>query len=117
MEKKNKSGFVRVGSLSLTLLVLITLMYFKGIFKRSKAKADPVQQAYLDFCAKLERIGFVRGPYQGPTDYANMVLEVRHDLKGRVLEIIHLYVRLRYANRGSREDLKTLKTLVNQFKP
>jgi hypothetical protein len=92
-------------------------MYFKGIFKRSKTKADSLQQAYLDFCEKLERIGLVRGPYQGPIDYVNMVLEVRHDLKRRVLEIIHLYVRLRYANRGSREDLKTLKKLVKQFKP
>jgi len=95
----------------------MTLMYFRGIFKRSTAKADSVQQAYLDFCEKLERIGLVRGPYQGPIDYANMVLEMRHDLKGRVLEIIHLYVCLRYTNRGSREDLKNLKTLVKQFKP
>ncbi|MGD8285448.1 MAG: DUF3488 and transglutaminase-like domain-containing protein [Desulfobacterales bacterium] len=117
VDAETRSGFVKVGSLSLTLLGFITLMYFKGIFKRSKTKADSLQQAYLDFCEKLERIGLVRLPYQGPIDYVNMVLEVRHDLKRRVLEIIHLYVRLRYANRGSREDLKTLKKLVKQFKP
>jgi len=117
VDAETRSGFVKVGSLSLTLLGLITMAYFRGIFKRSKAKADTVQQAYLEFCAKLEQIGLVREPYQGPTDYAKTVLAVRRDLKGRVLEIIHLYVRLRYTRGGNKEDQNTLKILVKQFKP
>jgi hypothetical protein len=46
-----------------------------------------------------------------------MVVAVRQDLKTAVLDIVALYVFLRYDRGGNPDDLKRLKVLVGQFSP
>jgi len=103
--------------LAVAALALIALFYFLNISKNPAANGDAVQKAYLSFSAKLTRRGFARKPSQGPLDYASMVAAARPDLEACVLEIVGLYIRLRYARGGGREDVKRLKAMVRQFDP
>jgi hypothetical protein len=56
-------------------------------------------------------------PSQGPLDFSEMVIAVRNDLQISVLKIVGLYVSLRYAGKGNKDDLKRFKVLVRQFSP
>jgi hypothetical protein len=46
-----------------------------------------------------------------------MVVGLRRDLATSVGEIINLYIRLRYARGGSRDDRKRFTAMVRQFDP
>jgi len=112
----------RIGlAISLILAVaamgLITLGYFLILSKQGALQQDAVQKSYLKFCAKLARTGLVRRPFQGPLDYSAMVMALRHDLKPSVVDIVTLYIRLRYGRGGDRGDINRLKTMVKQFDP
>lgn len=112
-----RKGLTTAIILATAAMMLIALCYFLRISKKAAAKQDAVQKAYLAFCAKLARIGLARKPSQGPLDYSAMVVGLRQDLKTSVLEIINLYIRLRYARGGNPDDRKRLKILVRQFDP
>lgn len=71
----------------------------------------------MKFCDKLDRIGLAKTPSQGPLDFTETVIAVRKDLKTSVLDIVNLYIHLRYAGNGNKDDLKRLKILVRQFSP
>ena len=73
--------------------------------------------AYLEFCAKLDRIGLPKGPAQGPMDYMTDVISARKDLEDSVREIIRLYIDLRYGRPGDEASLTKFRSLVRQFKP
>jgi hypothetical protein len=98
-------------------LGLISLFYFLTTSKKPAAKGDAVQKAYLSFSTKLTRRGFARKPSQGPLAYASMVAAGRPDLETRVLDIVSLYIQLRYGRGGDKEDIKRLKAMVRQFDP
>lgn len=112
-----RKGLAAVGILAAAAMGLISLFYFLSLSKNAAAKQDAVQKCYLAFCAKLTRRGFTRKPSQGPLDYAAMVTARRRDLKTSVLEIVNLYIYLRYGRGGNKEDIKRLKVLVRQFNP
>jgi len=112
-----RKGLTTAIILATAAMSLISFCYFLRISKKSAARQDAVQSAYLAFCAKLARIGLARQPSQGPLDYTAMVVALRRDLKASVFEIIDLYIRLRYARDGNKDDCKRLKILVRQFRP
>jgi hypothetical protein len=112
-----RKGLATAIILATAAMILIALCYFLRISKKTAARQDAVQLAYLAFCAKLARIGLARKPSQGPLDYTAMVVARRGDLKAGVIEIITLYIRLRYARNGNEDDRKRLKILVKQFDP
>ncbi len=113
-----RDGLITAIILATAAMMIIALCYFLRISKKAVARQDAVQKAYLAFCAKLARAGLARKPSQGPLDYSAMVVALRRDLKASVLEIIDLYIRLRYARRnGNRDDRKRLKILVKHFSP
>jgi len=103
--------------LGLGLTGVLAAAYFFRFSGKLISKTDEVQQVYLRFCGKLDRIGLARRPFQGPLDFSEMVIAARQDLKKGVGDIIALYVGLRYANGGSRDDLRRLRVLVKQFRP
>jgi len=45
------------------------------------------------------------------------VAALRPDLKTSVLDIVNLYIRLRYGRSGDRDDGKCLKKMVRKFDP
>lgn len=112
-----RKGLAAAIILATAAMILIALCYFIGTSKKAAAKQDAVQKAYLAFCAKLARIGLARKPSQGPLDYTATVVALRQDLKTSVLDIINLYIRLRYGRGGNRGDRKRLKAMVRQFNP
>ena len=112
-----RQGLAAAVVLAAAAMGLISLFYFLSLSKKAAAERDAVQKSYLAFCAKLTRRGFARKPSQGPLDFAWMVAAARRDLKTSVLDIVNLYIRLRYGRGGSKDDLKRLKLLVRQFNP
>jgi transglutaminase-like putative cysteine protease len=116
--RANSRQGLAVAIILTTILIGLTALFcFLWISKSGRAKKDAVQKAYLSFCARLARVGLVRRPSQGPLDYADMVKAVRRDLYTGVIDIVELYIHLRYGRGGNIEDLKRLKVLVKQFDP
>lgn len=113
----SRRGLATAIILATAAIILIALLYFLNTSKKAVLKQDAVQKAYLTFCAKLERIELARKPSQGPLDYTSMVVALRQDLKTSVLDIVNLYIRLRYGRGGDRDDRKRLKEMVKQFDP
>ncbi len=99
------------------LIGALTVLYFLRFRGRPAGKTETVKHIYMKFCDKLDRIGLTRRPSQGPLDFTAMVIAVRKDLKASVLDIVNLYISLRYAGNGNRQDLQRLKTLVRKFSP
>jgi len=97
--------------------VLFLLLFFRIKGRRSPGTTDAIQRVYLKFCRKLERIGMARRPSQGPLDYTETAIAFRNDLKASILDIVKLYISLRYAGNDSKDDLTRLKALVKQFRP
>ncbi len=112
-----RKGLATAIFLAVTAMWLMALFYFLSISKKSTTKKDVVKQAYLTFCAKLERIGLARMASQGPLDYTSMVVALRRDLKTSVVDVVNLYIRLRYGRGGDRDDMKRLKVMVKHFNP
>ena len=112
-----RMGLAAAMILAVAALGLTALFYFRGSLKKPAAAGDAVQKAYRSFAAKLSRRGLARQPSQGPLDYASRVAAARPDLEACVLEIVELYIRLRYGRGGSRDDIRRLKILVRRFDP
>lgn len=107
-----------------TFLAIVGALIMAGavlsfrLFKRAGTKRpDPVQRAYLKFCAKLEKAGFPKRPDQGPMDYAGEIGRKKESLKEHVDEIIDLYIILRYTRKGNEKYLRKYMLLVNHFDP
>jgi transglutaminase-like putative cysteine protease len=111
------AGSAKAFVLGIGIMGSLSLLYFLGTMGRPAARQDAVQHVYLKFCAKLDRIGLARMPSQGPLDFTEMVIAVRNDLQTSVLDIVNLYISLRYAGGGNKDDLKRLKGLVKRFNP
>ncbi len=80
---------------------------------------DPVQRAWLAFCAKLGRSGCPRDPAEGPLSFASRVA-ARFPERAQAVEAIGaLYTDLRYGPRratAAPQQVVRLKALVRQFK-
>jgi transglutaminase-like putative cysteine protease len=111
------AGLAKAFILGIGLIGGLTLIYFFRYIGKAPEKMNAVQHAYLKFCGKLDRIGLARTPSQGPLDFTKMVIAVRKDLETSILDIVNLYISLRYAGNANMDDLKRLKVLVRQFSP
>jgi hypothetical protein len=100
-----------------TISVLFLLLFFRIKGRRPPGTIDYTQEVYLKFCQKLDRVGVARRPSQGPLDYAETAIALRNDLKASILDIVKLYISLRYAGNDSKDDVRRLKVLVRQFRP
>jgi len=79
--------------------------------------ADPVQKAWLAFCAKLARKGLVRAPAEGPLDYATRASAALPEQSTAVRDIARLYVELRYGREASNDAVAEFKRRVRAFRP
>jgi len=111
------AGLAKTIILGIGLIGALAVLYFFRFLGRPPGKTDTVQHTYLKFCDKLDRIGLAKTPSQGPLDFTETVIAVRKDLKTSVLDIVNLYIHLRYAGNGNKDDLQRLKVLVRQFSP
>ena len=111
------AGLAKTIMLGIGLLGALSTLYFFRFIGKPPGQTDTVQNIYLKFCDKLDRIGLPRRPSQGPLDFAETVIAVRKDLKTRILDIANLYIYLRYAGNGNEDDVKRFKMLVKRFSP
>ena len=79
-------------------------------------RADPVQGAWLAFCAKLARAGLARAGCEGPLDFTSRALSRFPARAGDLRTISQLYVDLRYGGRADRQALARLRSLVRSFR-
>jgi transglutaminase-like putative cysteine protease len=112
-----RAGWAKAIILGIGLIGMLSMLYFFRFIGKPCEKTDAVQHIYLKFCDKLDRIGLARTSSQGPLDFTEMVIAVRKDLKTGVLDIVNLYISLRYDSNENKDDLKRLKVLVRQFDP
>jgi transglutaminase-like putative cysteine protease len=94
------------------IVAILTVLALRQLKSRVR---DPVTIAYLRFCDKLHRKGLMRGPAEGPVDYARRVERLRPDLTPAVATITRLYVALRYGTEASAAALIELQRRVRQF--
>ncbi len=103
-----------VMALTLTLAAL-TLALAGLVIRAERRQADPVQQAWLSFCAKLARLGLPRGASEAPRAYARRVMLARADLAAEVSAITRLYTQARYGR--VKLDSAPLRRRVRRFRP
>ena len=77
---------------------------------------DPVQAAWLAFCAKLARKGMPRRPDEGPLDFAARIAPALHGQAGAAREIADIYAALRYGRTPSADGIAQLRRAVSAFK-
>jgi transglutaminase-like putative cysteine protease len=94
------------------IVAILTVLALRQLKSRVR---DPVTIAYLRFCDKLRRKGLMRGPAEGPVDYARRVGRLRPDLTPAVATITRLYVALRYGTEASAAALIELQRRVRRF--
>ncbi len=99
------------------LLVSVVGVIGAITFLRRPRHRDPVLRLYLQFCARLEKAGFVREANEGPEDFAQRVIAQRPDLAKAVNQISKLYIRMRYTRHTRESNLLQLRRLVTAFRP
>jgi transglutaminase-like putative cysteine protease len=99
---------IGIGSV-IGLLALFTL-------RGRREYSSKVERTYAAFCARLARVGIVRGPAEGPLDFANRTKTLRPDLAPRIEVITRLYVALRYGADAKTEWVRDFARIVAQFR-
>jgi len=114
---RSSGGVFRLLAAGLLLTGLATWLYVWVSRGRRPSLRDPVKAGYQRFCRKLARCRVPRRPDQGPLDYLQTIRDLKLEQGERAESIIRLYVRLRYAQRGSNEDIRSFSRLVREFRP
>lgn len=97
-----------------TISILIVALF---VFRRNHRTLSPVNRAYIQFCRKLARCGFVRRPEESAQNYSLRISEQRPDLQSRVDTISRLYNHLRYAKTPSPRLVLQFKKRIKHFHP
>lgn len=102
------NGYVPGLLLALLSGTVVTLLAV-SLWRHDRKRADPVQQLYTDYCARLARTGLLRGPAEGAYDFARRVARQDPETGLKLQRVTQLYLMLRYANHYSAELLNRLK--------
>jgi len=107
---------IKVLLFSICLFILFASGFILFRSNQFSGKKDIVQNYYIEFCNKLARKGIVRNPAQGPYDYAKMIGKLGQPFGKQAVNIINLYVKLRYSEGGIEGDIKKFKIMVKKFR-
>jgi transglutaminase-like putative cysteine protease len=80
-------------------------------------RRDPVQAAWLRFCARMARHGLPRAPEEGPLAYGERLAERFPARADGARRIAALYGELRYGRDHAPEDVARLRQWVTSFQP
>ena len=109
---------IQWSDLTLLLIVMfgvILLGFAFQLLRRQPQAMDPAKKLYDRFCQKLSRCGIRRQPSEGPVEFANRAVSIRHDLLQPIETITALYIATRYASQ--RDQLPSFAAHVRAFKP
>lgn len=98
-------------------LIFAALTLVVAVMLRRVRPRDPVQRAWIAFCAKLARSGVERPPYEGPEAFARRIIAERPGLAAKVHGVVDRYVELRYGTPGDHAtELAMLQRHVREFR-
>jgi transglutaminase-like putative cysteine protease len=113
-------GEVSPTRIAITILVLwsvVLLPVALNVLLSRPTRQDPATRLYLQFCAKLLRVGIGRERNEAPASFATRVAAARPDLAGEVDAITGLYDALSYRSEPGEDLLARLKRQVRRFSP
>ena len=88
-----------------------------GLLVRDRPRRDePSLAAWNRFCAKLAAAGLARAAHEGPLDYLRRVEAAQPSWAPQVSDITSRYVRARYGEGATREELRELARRVRDFR-
>ena len=95
-----------LSALSGIALLLVTIW---ALYQRRTD--DPAQRAWQRYCARLQRRGIGRAPWEGPLEFASRVVRERPDLGALTTEAARCYADLRYGKsaQGRSPQLRQLQ--------
>ncbi len=99
---KRPDAYKLVAMLAATLTVTAAMLFLLLNWRARRTRPDPVSHAYQRFCRKLAKAQIVRGPHEGPADFAARASQLRPDLGEQIERITALYLSLRY--QGNDQD-------------
>ncbi|MHB8810546.1 MAG: transglutaminase TgpA family protein [Desulfobulbaceae bacterium] len=117
LQMKSTEELPPVLALVLGVATLVIILGFTLFFRPREPARDLLAEAWLDFCRKMERIGLPRTPAQGPLDYLEHISRRRPDLADQANALVSSYVRLRYAGKGSQNEVQALRSMLKRFHP
>jgi transglutaminase-like putative cysteine protease len=104
--------------ITMGMVAIILLFVAINILRQGRLILSQTQKSYIRFCNRLARIGITRRSYEGPMDFAKRAVRKRPDLAQKIMPIIELYIRLRYAShQDEREIERAFARKVSQFRP
>ncbi len=86
------------------------------ILVRGETTKDPLLRLYRRVERRLERLGLVRNPYEGPQTFARRIATLRPDIAPALSTITDLYVALRYGH-GGMTELTRFRQAALRFRP
>ena len=97
---------------AIALLPIFIMLYLS----REKNTRDQLDRLFLQYCARLEKMGLPRQAGEGARDYAQRISVQAPSLAGPVEQLTGLYESARYAGEQESEVL-LFKTALKVFKP
>lgn len=97
------------------VLALATAALAAMLLYTQRRRQDEITAAYARFCARLARLGFLRGASEPPLAFARRVTAARADLAADVQCITRLYTQLRYGQVP--RETRALRAAVGRFRP
>ena len=111
-------GISNIKSMLYWLLSSISLISFVLawiVLKNKPAKTNEELKQYLRFCKKLTKAGFYKQNGETAQKFSIRIQKERPDLADRVNKITRLFIKIRYQQNKSKDNILTLKILVNNL--
>jgi len=99
-------GLIVAGGILIALLAL----------ELRRGESDPVQAAWLRFCARLAQVGLARAPAEGPLDFARRAARRRPELAANIRRVADAYIAARYWPTPDPGSVQRLEALVREFR-
>lgn len=101
--------------IAVSILIILALS-LSLLFRINAQRPDPVQRAYLAYCAAMAKRGATRKPSEGPRDFAARVSMQFPEVRETAHKISALYVSLRYGKDGGFDKLQELRDAVRTLR-
>ena len=101
--------------IAVSILIVLALS-LSLLFRINAKRPDPVQRAYLAYCAAMAKRGATRKPSEGPRDFAARVSMQLPEVRETAHKISELYVSLRYGKEGGCGKLQELRDAVRTLR-
>jgi hypothetical protein len=93
----------------------ILCVYFGVAQWRGRIRRDPVTQAWLKFCARVDKIGIPKLAEECPRSYLERACREKPELTDALKDVVGRYIDIRYGDADSAEAIALFKRQVERF--